>query len=400
MDTDPNSSSKPFPPLKNDLLLRAARGEDIERAPVWVMRQAGRYLPEFQKVRSEHDFFTICRTPKLACEITLQPIDRFDGLLDAAIIFSDILVVPQALGLVVEMKSGVGPVFPSPLEVPKDIHEGRLSKPTEALDHLQYVFDAINLTRHELNGRVPLLGFTGAPWTLMSYMIEGGGSKTQSKAKKCLYSHPEESKQLLQLLTDVNVEYLIGQVKAGAQMLQIFESNAEYLGPDLFQTFCIPYLSQICDRVKAGLGNDAVPMTIFAKGGGQHSLESLRATSYDVVSIDWTMNPLDARKILGEQRKPPNVEAPVVINTDGKAPRVLQGNLDPCALYASDEDIEQMVEKMTNQFFTSPVGLRRNSGWIANLGHGIYPDVKPEKLETFLKAIHKYSATLYINSPD
>jgi len=398
-ETQSTYSSKDFPVMKNDLLLRAARGEDIERAPVWVMRQAGRYLPEFQEVRKDHDFFEMCRTPELACEITLQPINRYDGLLDAAIIFSDILVVPQALGMTVEMRSGVGPVFPSPLQTPEDI-EKFLGSPTDAMLKLQYVYDAINLTRHQLQGRVPLLGFTGAPWTLMSYMIEGGGSKTLSKSKRWLYAYPEASKKLLQLLTDVNVDYLVGQVRAGAQMLQIFESHAEHLGPDLFVKFCVPYLSQICDRVKEKLGKDAVPMTVFAKGGGHHSLESLRATSYDVVSIDWTINPLEARKIL-DVKKNAHTKENDTENTVKRLSRVLQGNLDPCALYASVEDIDTMVEKMCKQFFTCPTsGVPRHSGWIANLGHGIYPDIDTEKMKAFLMAIHKHSAMLYINSPD
>jgi len=392
-------NAKDFPVMKNDLILRAARGEEVERAPVWVMRQAGRYLPEFQEVRKDHDFFEICRTRELACEITLQPINRYDGLLDAAIIFSDILVVPQALGMTVEMRPGVGPVFPSPLQTPEDI-EKLQQNPNDAVLKLQYVYDAINLTRHQLQGRVPLLGFTGAPWTLMSYMIEGGGSKTLSKSKRWLYAYPEASKKLLQLLTDVNVDYLVGQVRAGAQMLQVFESHAEHLGPDLFAKFCVPYLSQICDKVKEKLGKDAVPMTVFAKGGGHHSLESLRGTSYDVVSIDWTINPLEARKILTVKNNASTKEMELN-NKDKSVPRVLQGNLDPCALYASAENIDEMVEKMSKQFFTCPTtGVPRHSGWIANLGHGIYPDIDTEKMKAFLIAIHKHSAKLYINSPD
>jgi len=367
-------SKHDFPAMKNDLILRAARGEAVEKAPVWVMRQAGRYLPEFKAVRSHHDFFKICRTPELACEITMQPIRRYEGVIDAAIIFSDILVVPQALGMVVEMREGVGPVFPNPLVEPADIKS--LKTPTEALPELQYVFDAITTTRTELAGLVPLLGFTGAPWTLMSYMIEGGGSKTQAKSKRWLYSKPEESHRLLQLITDVSVEYLVQQVKAGAQMLQVFESHAEHLGPDLFMEFCVPYLNQICDRVKASLGNDAVPMTVFAKGGGHHALKALAPSNYNVIGLDWTIDPREARKIVGDDK-------------------VLQGNMDPCALYAPKDKIDEIVLKMSKSFGFWGVTADRGGkkGWIANLGHGIYPDVEPTHMKKFLEAIKTHTSS-------
>lgn len=206
-----------FPPLINDRLLRAVKGEEVDHVPVWIMRQAGRYLPEFRELRSKHDFFTICRTPALACEVTLQPIRRFN--LDAAIIFSDILVIPQALGMVVEMRPGVGPVLPNPLVTPSDID--KLKTPVNVSQELGYVYEAITLTRQKLEGKVPLLGFVGAPWTLMAYMIEGGGSKTLSKAKNWLYKWPEESKKLLDIITNVVVDHLVGQAKGGAQLLQV-----------------------------------------------------------------------------------------------------------------------------------------------------------------------------------
>lgn len=351
-----------FPELKNDRLLRAARGEEVDCAPVWVMRQAGRYLPEFREFRVEHDFFKICRTPELACEITLQPIRRFD--LDAAIIFSDILVVPQALGMKVEMKPGVGPVFDNPLVDPKDLD--RISYPDVKVE-LKYVFDAITLTRHKLEGKVPLIGFTGAPWTLMSYMIEGGGSKTHSKSKKWLYQHPEGSRKLLKILTDINVEYLVEQVRAGAQLLQVFESNAEYLGKREFEKFVLPTLIDINKRVKEKLkdeGLDIVPMTIFAKGG-HYALSELGKSGYDVVGLDWTVQPQFGRQCVGLDV-------------------TLQGNLDPCALYAPTEQLEEMVKEMANAF-----GRQR---WIANLGHGIYPDMEPESVANLVKFVHKYTS--------
>jgi len=361
-----------FPPLKNDLYLRAARGEEVEAAPAWIMRQAGRYLPEFHEVRAKHDFFEVCRTPELACELTMQPLRRYEGLLDASIIFSDILVIPQALGMAVEMQPGKGPVFLAPLTCPDDME--KLGSVEKALPELQYVFDAINLTRKTINGQVPLFGFTGAPWTLMAYMIEGGGSKTHSKSKKWLYDHPEASHKLLQLITDVAVDYLVEQVKAGAQMLQVFESNAEHLGPELFAKFCAPYLTQICDRVKAKLqkedGVEPVPLTVFAKGGGVHGLKAMAASNYDVIGIDWTMEPEEARKIVG----------------DGK---VLQGNLDPCALYAPPQEIDRLTEKMANEFQFKVKGKK---GWIVNLGHGIYPDIDPERLKAFLTSVKKHTS--------
>lgn len=206
-----------FPPLLNDRLLRAINGEEVDKIPVWIMRQAGRYLPEFREIRSKHDFFTICTTPELACEVTIQPIRRFD--LDAAIIFSDILVIPQALGMKVEMKPGVGPFFPDPLESPKDVE--KLNFNADIKTELKYVYDAITLTRNSLEGKVPLIGFAGAPWTLFAYMIEGGTSKTMSKAKKWLYQWPEKSKILLNVIADAVTKHLINQAKAGAQVLQV-----------------------------------------------------------------------------------------------------------------------------------------------------------------------------------
>jgi uroporphyrinogen decarboxylase len=209
-------SNDSFPPLENDLLLRVLKGNKVERVPVWIMRQAGRFLPEFRNVRAKVDFFTVCQTPELACEVTLQPIRRYSGLLDASIIFSDILVVPQALGMTVEMLEKKGPHFPEPLTTPQDIQ--KLDIKIDINVKLDYVLEAISLTRHGLKGQVPLFGFVGAPWTLMAYMIEGGGSKTLSKAKGWLFKYPQESLELLQILTDKIVDFLIGQVKAGAQV--------------------------------------------------------------------------------------------------------------------------------------------------------------------------------------
>uniref|UniRef100_A0A673MN53 Uroporphyrinogen decarboxylase n=1 Tax=Sinocyclocheilus rhinocerous TaxID=307959 RepID=A0A673MN53_9TELE len=356
---------KDFPELKNDTFLRAARGEEIEHIPVWCMRQAGRYLPEFRESRAGKDFFETCRSPEACCELTLQPLRRFP--FDAAIIFSDILVVPQAMGMEVQMSPGKGPTFSEPLKEPEDLQ--RLKTKVDVSSELDYVFKAITLTRHRIEGKVPLIGFTGAPWTLMSYMIEGGGSTTHSKAKRWLYRYPEASHKLLSQLTDVIVEYLLGQVKAGAQALQVFESHTGCLGPVEFKEFSLPYLRDIARRVKDKIkesGLDNVPMIVFAKDG-HYGLEDLSESGYEVVGLDWTIDPRSAR-----------------IRTGGKVS--LQGNMDPCALYATKERISEIVKRMLEGFGTK--------GYIANLGHGLYPDMDPENVGAFVEAVHTHSRQL------
>ncbi|XP_029473912.1 uroporphyrinogen decarboxylase isoform X1 [Rhinatrema bivittatum] len=354
-----------FPALKNDSFLRAAQGQKTHYVPVWCMRQAGRYLPEFQETRAGQDFFLTCRTPEICCELTLQPLRRFP--LDAAIIFSDILVIPQALGMEVTMVPGKGPLFPEPLKEVEDLL--RLRKKVDVNVELGYVFSAITLTRHRLEGSVPLIGFSGAPWTLMTYMIEGSGSSTMSKAKRWLYQHVDASHRLLRLLTDVIVDYMVGQVKAGAQALQVFESHAGCLGPAQFAEFSLPYLREISRKVKEQLKNESlepVPMIVFAKDG-HYALEDLSRSDYDVVGLDWTISPLTAREQTGNRV-------------------ALQGNMDPCALYAPKERIGEIVKKMIEEFGTQ--------GYIANLGHGLYPDIDPEHVGAFVEAVHKHSRNL------
>ncbi|XP_051767338.1 uroporphyrinogen decarboxylase isoform X1 [Ctenopharyngodon idella] len=365
MDKDSLILPKDFPELNNDTFLRAARGEEIEHIPVWCMRQAGRYLPEFRESRAGKDFFETCRSPEACCELTLQPLRRFP--FDAAIIFSDILVVPQAMGMEVQMSPGKGPTFPEPLKEPEDLQ--RLKTKVDVSSELDYVFKAITLTRHKIEGKVPLIGFTGAPWTLMSYMIEGGGSATHSKAKRWLYRYPEASHKLLSQLTDVIVEYLLGQVKAGAQALQVFESHTGCLGPVEFKEFSLPYLRNIARRVKDKIkesGLDNVPMIVFAKDG-HYGLEDLSESGYEVVGLDWTIDPHSAR-----------------VRTGGKVS--LQGNMDPCALYATKERISEIVKRMLEGFGTK--------GYIANLGHGLYPDMDPENVGAFVEAVHTHSRQL------
>ncbi|XP_056646822.1 uroporphyrinogen decarboxylase [Diorhabda sublineata] len=347
-----------FPVLKNDRILKVARGEKPDKLPIWIMRQAGRYLPEFLEFRKKHSFFEICQTPELACEVTLMPIKRYD--FDAAIIFSDILVIPQALGMTVEMRPSVGPVLPEPLT----LDNMKNLKKDGAVSKLKYVGDAITLTRHKLDGKVPLFGFSGAPWTLMGYMIEGGGSKTLSKAKKWLYQYPEVSHQLLELLTEVIIGYLVMQIESGAQIVQVFDSSAEYLNNSLYAKFCLPYLKKIATEIKSKLKDknlEQVPLVLFAKGA-HFNLSDQAALGYDVLGIDWTMKPDIVRSTLKDK----NI--------------TVQGNLDPCALYAPKEELIKLVTDMIKAFGTDR--------YIVNLGHGIYPDAPTESVQTFIETVH------------
>lgn len=353
-----------FPALKNDRLLKAARGEQIDRPPVWVMRQAGRYLPEFRKLRESHEFFEICQTPALATEITLQPIRRYTGLIDASIIFSDILVVPQAMGMEVIMNPG--PQFPDPLVTPDDV--SKLSQKVDVDKELKYVFDAITQTRTELDGEVPLIGFCGAPWTLFAYMIEGGGSKTFQKVKTWIFKYPEESKALLLRIADVCVDFLVGQVRAGAQLLQVFDSWAGELSPFDFKHFSFPTLKHISSGVTTKLAAQDIPvppMILFAKGANQSLPLLAQHAGYDVLGLDWCIDPREACRLV-----------------EGRVS--LQGNIDPNILYGGRDAIEQAVKRMCESF----QGAR---GWIVNLGHGITPGVDPEDLRWFFECVHKYS---------
>ncbi len=345
-----------FPPLKNDTFLRAARREPVPYTPVWMMRQAGRYLPEYRALRAMDAFFEVVRTPELATEVTLQPLRRFP--LDAAIIFSDILVIPQALGLRVEMVKGKGPHFPEPLAGPADL--ARLADPDVRRD-LGYVMEALTRTRHALEGRAALIGFCGAPWTLMAYMIEGGGSKTFSASKTWLYRHPEASRSLLDRIAEVCAEFLIAQIDAGAQAVQVFDSWAGLLSPEAFAAFALPPLRAIADRVKAV--HPEVPCIVFARGAF-YALDALADSAYDVIGLDWTMDPREARRIVGTRA-------------------ALQGNLDPCILYAEPDVIRAEVRRMLEAF--GPVGH------IANLGHGMHPDHDPAHAAVFVEAVHAFS---------
>ncbi len=349
----------PVPVLKNDLMLRAARRETVERTPVWIMRQAGRYLPEYRALRAESRFFEVCRTPELAAEVTLQPLRRYP--LDAAILFSDILVVPQSMGLEVQMKPGEGPHLPEPLRSPADLE--RLRTP-DVRDALGYVFDAIRLIRRELDGTAPLIGFCGAPFTLMAYMIEGGGSKTFSRAKAWLYAEPQAAHRLLGLLADYLADFLVRQVEAGAQLLQVFDSWAGLLSPAAYRRFGVPYLKRIAERVTAACPD--VPRIVFARGA-HYALDALASAQYDVVGLDWTIDPRYARRIVDERA-------------------ALQGNLDPCVLYADRGTIRDEVRRMLLSF-----GPQNH---IANLGHGLHPDHDPDHVGFYIDAVHEFSRSL------
>ena len=338
--------------LKNDLLLRAAKAEKTERTPIWLMRQAGRILPEYRKVReSAGDFKTLVKTPELATAVTIQPVDILD--VDAAIIFSDILVIPEAMGLNYEMEENKGPMFPKRISSNKDLTGLHVAEAEE----LQYVLDAISLTKRELNGKVPLIGFAGAPWTIFSYMIEGKGSKTFSAAKKMLYTQPEFSHQLLDMITRSTINYLKGQIKAGADIIQIFDSWAGILSPQQYAEFSLKYINRICDAI------NAVPKIVFAKGAFFARTE-LNNTSCDVVGLDWNMGIEESRALLPH--------------------KVLQGNLDLCALYGSRDDVKRETRKMLNAF-----GCYK---YIANLGHGLYPDTEVDKVKCFIDTVKEYSA--------
>lgn len=336
----------------NDLILRALRQEKVERPPVWMMRQAGRYLPDYIKLREKYDFFTRVQTPELATEITLQPVDQIG--VDAAIIFSDILVIPQAMGLEVLMEEGKGPSLPKVTTTAEAIEALRTDG---AEDKLKYVLDALTLTKQALNSRVPLIGFAGAPWTLLCYMVEGKGSKTWEKAKQFAYTQPALAHQLLQKITDITISYLKAQAKSGADLLQVFDSWSGSLSPSDFKTFSQPYLIQIADALK-----DDAPVILFPKGSW-YALKDLSNSSAAGLGLDWCVEPKLARELTGNKI-------------------TLQGNFDPAKLLAPIPEIKKAVKEMIDGF-----GTQR---YIANLGHGITPNVPVDHAKAFVEAVKEY----------
>lgn len=335
--------------MNNDLLLRTLRGEQTERPPVWMMRQAGRYLPEYMVLREKYGFFERCQTPELACEITLQPVDIIG--VDAAILFSDILVVPQAMGLEVQLIESKGPVLPDPIKTANDLLRVRVPDVNETL---HYVFDAISLIKKELNNRVPLIGFAGAPWTLLCYMVQGKGSKTFDEAKAFCYTQPQLAHQLLQMITDTTIAYLKGQVKAGADTVQLFDSWGGLLGPKDFEDISLRYIKQIVAALK-----DEVPVIVFAKGAW-HSLSAMAATGAAGLGIDWCIDAAMARQFAGNDV-------------------TLQGNFDPAKLLSPVPVIKKEVKQMLHDF--------GNKRYIANLGHGILPNVPVDHARAFVDTV-------------
>jgi len=339
--------------IKNDLLLRVATQEHVERPPVWLMRQAGRILPEYRALREKvNGFKNLVENPELVCEVTMQPVRALH--VDAAIMFSDILVIPEAMGLPYQMVESKGPWFEKTIDTPTDIQQLRIANP-EA--DLKFVTDGIKLIKTELNNTIPLIGFAGAPWTIFSYMIEGKGSKTFSKARTFLYRHPEASHTLLQMITDSTIAYLKAQIAAGVNLVQLFDSWAGILSPKQYDTFSMPYIKQICDAITT------VPKTVFAKGAF-FARATLSDLNCNVIGLDWNMDIAESKAII-----------------NGK--KALQGNFDPCGLFADKTTLVQETISMLNAFGTNH---------IANLGHGVYPDTPLDNVKLFVDTVqaHRY----------
>lgn len=347
-----STSSKP----ENDLLIRALLRQPVERTPVWIMRQAGRYLPEYRELRaSAGSFMNLCQNPELACEITLQPLRRFS--LDAAIIFSDILTIPDAMGLGLYFVENEGPKFERPISSLADIKQ--LPIP-DVNTSLRYVMDALVLTRKELRGSVPLIGFSGSPWTLATYMLEGGSSKNFSKAKRLLYEQPQAAHLLLGKLSDTIVEYLNAQIDSGAQAVQIFDTWGGALSADCFRRFSLPYLESIIARLHRQHDGQRVPVILFCKGCNTQ-LEALADTGCDALGADWTITLEEARARVGDRV-------------------ALQGNMDPAVLLAGPATVRREAEACLASF-------GHGHGHVFNLGHGITPDVDPQNLAVLLDAV-------------
>ncbi len=338
--------------IKNDLYLRALRGETVERPPVWMMRQAGRYLPEFIALRDQYDFFTRCQTPELAAEITVQPIRRFP--LDAAILFSDILVVPQAMGIDFKMKESVGPWLDTPIRTLEQVENLQVSG---AEENLKYVYDAIDITLQKLDNEIPLIGFAGSPWTLLCYCVEGKGSKSFDIAKSFCFTQPEAAHLLLQKITDVTIAYLKRKVQSGVSAVQIFDSWGGMLSPEDYQEFSWKYINQIVEALAP-----EAHVVVFAKGCW-YALEEMTKSKVSALGVDWTITPELARKFTNNSI-------------------TLQGNFDPARLHSSPEVIRKMVHEMIDRF--------GKDKYIANLGHGILPNIPVEKLDKVRKPKDKF----------
>jgi len=348
--------------LKNDRFLRALARQPVDKTPVWMMRQAGRYLPEYRQVRGQAgDFMSLCKNTELACEVTLQPLERFE--LDAAILFSDILTIPDAMGLGLYFAEGEGPKFHKPLRSEADIDQ--LEVINTAVD-LTYVTDAVSMIRQELNGCVPLIGFSGSPWTLATYMIEGQSSRDFTRAKTMLYTQPELFHQLLEKLALSVIDYLNAQILAGAQVVQIFDTWGGALSHSAYLEFSLTYMAKIVDGlIKQADGRD-VPVILFTKGGGLW-LEAMADTGCDCLGLDWTVGIGAAHHRVGDKV-------------------ALQGNMDPAILRAKPEVIRGEVKRILGSF-------GQNDGHVFNLGHGITPDINPDNAKIFIDAVHEFSSS-------
>lgn len=352
-----------LPPLKNDRFIRALLHQPVDTTPIWIMRQAGRYLPEYRATREKAgDFLTLCKTPELACEVTLQPLERFE--LDAAILFSDILTIPDAMGLGLAFKEGDGPTFSNPIQSSNDIDRLSVLDPH---DELQYVVDAVSLIRKELDGRVPLIGFSGSPWTLATYMVEGGSSKEFSKVKSLLYDRPADMERLLGILSDSVARYLNAQIEAGAQAVMVFDTWGGALTPEYYRNYSLQSMTRIVEQLHRDHAGNKVPVILFSKGAN-HSLSQLAKSGADGVGLDWTVNINNASQLVGD-----NV--------------ALQGNLDPAVLYSSHESVKAHAKKVLDDY-------AKPTGHVFNLGHGIHPAIDPEKVKTLVDFVHSYSASL------
>ncbi|MGA8262960.1 MAG: uroporphyrinogen decarboxylase [Ignavibacteriaceae bacterium] len=345
--------------IQNDLFIRACKRQPVERTPVWMMRQAGRYLPEYRAVREKADFLTMCKTPELATEVTIQPVDLIG--VDAAILFSDILVIPEAMGMHLEMHEGKGPVFPQPIRNKEDAKALKVIDPTK---DLKYVLDAVSLTKKELNNRVPLIGFSGAPWTLLCYMVEGGGSKNFSFVKSLIYNNPKLAHSILDKLADTIAKYLSAKIEAGADAVQIFDTWGGNLSQNDFEEFSLKYIEKIIANIK----RDGQPVIVFAKGV-HYSLNKIADAGANVIGMDWTMDLGKARKEIGDRV-------------------ALQGNMDPTVLYGNKEKITEEVKRILSNYGDG-------TGHIFNLGHGILPDVKPENAKFFIETVKEESKVFH-----
>lgn len=353
--------------LKNDIFIRTLLKQSVDRTPIWMMRQAGRYLPEYRKVREQAgSFLDLCTNPELACEVTLQPLERFN--FDAAILFSDILTIPDAMGLGLYFTEGEGPKFKNPVRTAADIKALPIPDPNM---ELRYVTDAVSLIRKSLQGRVPLIGFSGSPWTLATYMVEGGSSKSFQKIKSLMYNEPNLMRQMLDKLAQSVALYLNAQIEAGAQAVMLFDTWGGMLSTEDYQEFSLYYAKKVRSLLKTEQNDQKVPTLLFTKGGGLW-LESMADAGYDALGLDWQTDIAQARARVGDKV-------------------ALQGNLDPIALYAEPQVIVEKVKTILHKY-------GNGSGHVFNLGHGILPDVNPNHVKAMVDAVHKFSPQYHQNA--